>query len=286
MGSYYALNSGETTAVAESIAQHYWPRFAGDQLPVSRETQALALAERLDTLIGIFAIGEIPTGSKDPFSLRRAALGVLRILIECQHDFDLQDLVSYAATNYPAQLKAESAITATVDYITERLKAYTQDLGYKVDEFDAVRAIGATRPTDLMSRLAALQQFRSLPAAMSLSAANKRIRNILRKTNDIIPTQVNTDLLLEPAEQQLWAAVQTATSAVQPLLQATHYAAALARLAELRESVDLFFAEVMVMADDTSVRLNRLSLLAALSALFLQVADLSALQTDTVSRET
>ncbi len=278
MGRYYALHDGEPAEVAQALDEQYRPRFAGDALPASATSQALAIADRLDTLVGIFAIGQPPSGDKDPFALRRAALGVLRILIETGKDLDLAELLSAAATSFPASLTAQSAVDAVFDYMLERLRAYYADAGITPDVFDAVSSLRPTRPLDFHARLHAVTEFRALPEATSLAAANKRIGNILRKTEEKIPNDVDTSRLVDTAERDLYQAMTDLREAVTAQFDNGDYTAGLRQLAALREPVDRFFDNVMVMADDALVRGNRLALLAQLQNLFLRVADLSRLQ--------
>ena len=278
MGRYYALHDGEDEAVARALDEQYQPRFAGDTLPASGTGQLLAIAERLDTLVGIFAIGQTPTGDKDPFGLRRSALGLLRILIEKQLDLDLRAFIDTAAHNFPAALDAASVGDPLFNFMMERLRAWYLDAGYEIQVFEAVLARQPQRPLDFDQRMRAVRAFRELPEADSLAAANKRIRNILRKADTAIPATYNTALLQEPAEQALAAALQALDAQTRPLLEQRDYTNALCQLAALQVPVDTFFDDVMVMTDDVALRNNRLALLQALSELFLQVADISQLQ--------
>lgn len=278
MGRYYALHDGEDQQVATALDEQYQPRFAGDALPASETGQALAIAERLDTLVGIFAIGQTPTGDKDPFALRRSALGLLRILIEKQLDLDLRALIDSAAGNFPAALNAGSIGDALFSFMMDRLRAWYLDAGYEVHVFEAVLARQPRRPLDFDQRMRAVRVFRELPEADSLAAANKRIRNILRKADTAIAASYDTALLQEPAEQALATALQTLDTQTRPLFKQRDYTRALCQLAALQGPVDAFFDHVMVMADDAALRDNRLALLQALSELFLQVADISQLQ--------
>ena len=277
MGRYYANHDGEAAEVAAALDEQYMPRFAGDALPSSTTGQILALAERLDTLAGIFGIGQKPTGAKDPFGLRRAALGALRLLIEKQLPLDLADLLDKAADNLTAQLGSKPATTETLDYILERLRGYYQEQGIGAAVVEAVAALKPTQPLDFDRRVKAVAAFRQLTAAESLAAANKRISNILKKVDGELPETVNADLLQLPAEQALAQAVQAQQDKVLPLFASGDYEAALLSLAELREPVDQFFDDVMVMADDVALKNNRLALLNSLRGLFLRVADLSVL---------
>ncbi len=278
MGRYYALHDGEDEQVAAALDEQYQPRFAGDILPASETGQALAIAERLDTLVGIFAIGQTPTGDKDPFGLRRSALGLLRILIEKHLDLDLRALIDHAAGNFPAALGADTIGDTLFSFMMDRLRAWYLDAGYEVHVFEAVLARQPLRPLDFDERMRAVRAFRELPEADSLSAANKRIRNILRKASTVIPAAYNHDLLQEPAEQALAAALERLDMQTRPLFRQRDYTNALCQLAALQTPVDAFFDNVMVMADDDALRDNRLALLQSLSDLFLQVADISLLQ--------
>ena len=278
MGRYYAQHDGEPAEIAQALDEQYRPRFAGDALPASATGQALAIADRLDTLVGIFAIGQPPTGDKDPFALRRAALGVVRILIEAQRDLDLTELLATAAAGFPTTLNAGAAVDGVFDFMMERLRAYYTDAGITPDVFDAVHAQRPTRPLDFHARLYAVTEFRALPEAESLAAANKRIGNILRKTEEKIPGTVDTMRLIDTAELDLAKALDELRDGVSAQFDHGDYTAGLRRLAALREPVDRFFDNVMVMAEDAALRANRLALLQQLQGLFLRVADLSRLQ--------
>ena len=278
MGRYYASHDGEAAAVCNAIEEHYRPRFAGDELPDTATGQALALADRLDSLVGIFAIGQQPSGDKDPFALRRAALGVVRICIEKELDIDLEALLNSAAETFDASVNAATTTAAVFGYVMDRLRAYYQESGVEFDLIDAVLATRPTRLLDLDRRIQACRIFRRLPEAGSLAAANKRIANILKKTDEDIPGKVDVSSLVDDAEKQLAEQLGDMRSAVIPLMDAGDYTPALKQLAGLRENVDAFFDQVMVMVDDDTLRSNRLSLLHNLSELFLRVADLSRLQ--------
>lgn len=277
MGRYYAQHDGEAAEVATAMEEQYMPRFAGDELPATATGRILALAERLDTLAGIFGIGQKPTGAKDPFALRRAALGVLRILIELQLPLDLADLLDKAADGLSVQLGKKPETQEALDYILERLRAYYQEQGIGAELVEAVASLKPTQPLDFDRRVKAVAAFRQLMAAESLAAANKRISNILKKVEGELPDSIHPGLLQLEAEQALAAAVQYQDNKVMPLFAAGEYEAALLSLAELREPVDKFFDDVMVMTDDTALKNNRLALLNRLRGLFLRVADLSVL---------
>ncbi len=282
MGRYYAVHDGEPAELAVALDEQYLPRFAGDRLPGGPVAQALAIADRLDTLIGIFGIGQLPSGDKDPFALRRAALGVLRILIEGELELDLYAMLELAQTCYGKVLpeaKGDKKPAGQVfDFMMERLRGYCLDAGHAHDAFEAVLAQRPTRPRDFYERICAVSEFRRLPEAESLAAANKRISNILRQATAAVPQTVDKTLLTEAAERTLAEQVERLTGEVAPMLAAHDYTATLQHLAALRSAVDAFFDEVMVMVDDTALRDNRLALLQGLRKLFLEVADLSHLQ--------
>jgi len=278
MGNYYARNDGEDEAVAIALTEQYQPRHAGDELPATPAGQALAIAERIDTLAGIFAIGQPPTGDRDPFGLRRAALGVMRIMIERRLDLDLRDLVAHACGLLPAVVDATAIVEDLFAFMMERLRNWYQDAGYETPVFDAVLARQPTRPLDFDSRMQAVRSFQSMPEAASLAAANKRIRNILRKSDGTIPEHYRASLFQEAAEQVLAGAIEQQTATVRPLFEQRKYSDGLTQLAALQAPVDRFFDDVMVMSEDTALRDNRLALLQTLSGLFLQVADISLLQ--------
>ncbi len=278
MGRHYAQHAGEGGDIAAAIEEQYLPRHAGDRLPQTDCGRAIAIADRLDTLIGIFAIGQKPTGEKDPFGLRRAALGVLRILIETPLPLDLEPLLQAAATGLAGKLDTHNTANDVFDYMMERLNAYYADQGFSADLIEAVLSRRPTRPADFDRRVRAVAHFRQLPEAEALAAANKRIANILRKTDEAIPIQINTHLLVEHSEKALAERVAELEPAVAPLLAEGLYSEALQKLAALREPVDRFFDEVMVMCDDDALRQNRLALLSSLSTMFLNVADISRLQ--------
>jgi glycyl-tRNA synthetase beta chain len=280
MGQYYAISDGEPEAVATAIGEHYQPRFAGDALPESEGGRILAMADRLDTLAGIFTIGKKPSGNRDPFGLRRAALGIIRLSIECGLDLDLRALVSLALELQPAGKTPPDELTDEVyGFITERLRRYFLDRDSKLDTetFDAVMARQPTSLVDFERRLHAVQAFLELEEAQSLASANKRIANILRQAGAGDELVAREKLLVDDAEKHLRAALRQAEETVRPLLESREYTEALRELAGLRESVDQFFDDVMVMVDDESLKNNRLALLSELRALFLDVADLSRL---------
>jgi glycyl-tRNA synthetase beta chain len=315
MGSYYAQADGEPHEVAAAIREHYLPRAAGDSLPATRAGLAVAIADKLDTLAGIFAIGEKPTGTKDPFGLRRAALGVQRILIEKALDLDLRKYIDQALAAVradiervraavataaepfqaaPGQRQASAAATAAdstageiYDFLMERLRAYYLDsagapplpgqAAVTTEMFDAVLAARPGSPLDFDARLKALSTFLELPESASLTAANKRIANILRKANMTPPAEVDVLHLRESAEVRLFDSMRALRDAVAAATARREYASALGQLAQLRPAVDAFFDQVMVMDENPQLRANRLSLLAQLHGLFAGVADLSRL---------
>ncbi len=278
MGRYYALHDGEPEEVARALDEQYLPRFAGDGLPASATGRLLSIADKLDLLVGIFAIGQAPTGDRDPFALRRAALGVLRIVIECGVDLDLEQALREAATGYGHHLSGEETVEQLFYFMMERLRGYYQEQGHAPDLFDAVLTRRPTRPLDFHRRVLALAEFRKLPEADSLAAANKRIANILRQADGAIPSRVDPDLLEEAAEKRLADAVAGMEERVRSLFRKRDYQRALAMLATLRAPVDDFFEQVLVMAEDEALRNNRLALLERLHDLFLHVAELSRLQ--------
>lgn len=278
MGRYYAINDGEPAEVADALDEQYMPRFAGDNLPKGKTGQIVSLADKLDTLLGIFAIGQKPTGEKDPFALRRAALGSLRILIECDLDLDLKIMLSYAAKAYANQVEGKDAIEDVISFMLERLKVYYTSQGVSVDVYDAVSALRPTRPLDFDKRMHAVNDFRKLDEAESLAAANKRIGNILKKVEGELPKLVDVNLLQEAAETNLNDLLQTMSKTVNPKLDAGHYSEALQELAGMRDTIDAFFDQVMVMADDEALKHNRIALLNQLHSLFIKAADLSRLQ--------
>ena len=283
MGRYYAINNGEEKEVATALDEQYMPRFAGDQIPQSKTGQILSIADKLDTLVGIFAIGKAPTGDKDPFALRRAALGVLRIMIEGQLELDLQVCLNKAVDNYDAvltndKLGENELVWQVFDFMMERLRRYYIDQGISADNFEAVFMLKPVQPYDFHRRLNAVVQFRKLPEAESLAAANKRIGNILKQAKSHDNNEFNVELLQEDAEQKLATALTSIKEKVDPLLDNSEYEHALSELAGLKDDVDAFFDDVMVMCEDEAVKNNRLALLNQLSNLFLKTADISRLQ--------
>lgn len=276
-GYYYAKHDGEADDVALALNEQYMPRGAGAELPSTLTGAAVALADKIDTLVGIFGIGMLPTGSKDPYALRRAALGVLRILIEKQLELDLNAALQAAVEQYGSRVKADGLVAQVQDFIFDRLRARYEDEGIDVAVYQSVRAVSPTSPLDFDQRVQAVQAFRRLPEAETLAAANKRVSNILSKAEGVVATEINTALLQESAEQALASAVEAAEQGVAPLAAQRQYQPTLERLAALREPVDAFFEQVLVNADDPAVKANRYALLARLRGLFLGVADISLL---------
>ncbi|WP_373101013.1 MULTISPECIES: glycine--tRNA ligase subunit beta [Pasteurellaceae] len=278
MGMHYARHDGEDEEVAVALNEQYMPRFAGDSLPGSLVACALALADKMDTLTGIFGIGQQPKGSADPFALRRAALGVLRIIVEKKLPLDLADLTEKSTALFGNKLTNPNVVNDVVDFMLGRFRAWYQDKGISVDVIQAVLARRPTRPADFDARVHAVAHFRTLDSAEALAAANKRVGNILAKTDGQIAAKIDRTLCVEPAEIALAEQVGTLQQALQPLFAAGEYRTALDRLAALREPVDNFFDNVMVNAEDQKLRNNRLAILNTLQNLFLQVADISLLQ--------
>ena len=277
MGMHYARHDGEDKEVAVALNEQYMPRFAGDELPKSLVASAVALADKFDTLTGIFGIGQAPKGSADPFALRRAALGALRIIVEKNLPLDLEDLVKKSAALFGDKLTNQNVVADVVDFMLGRFRAWYQDEGIAVDVIQAVLARRPTRPADFDARVRAVSHFRTLDSAEALAAANKRVANILAKAEGDIGA-IDVALCVEPAEQVLAQSVLTLAKEVQPLIAQGAYTAVLDKLAGLRQPVDNFFDNVMVNAEDAKLRQNRLAILNTLQGLFLQVADISLLQ--------
>ncbi|MFZ7200985.1 glycine--tRNA ligase subunit beta [Avibacterium avium] len=277
MGMHYARHDGEDEEVAVALNEQYMPRFAGDELPHSPVACAVALADKLDTLTGIFGIGQHPKGDKDPFALRRAALGVLRIIVEKKLPLDLTDLVKKSTALFGDKLTNSNVVDDVVDFMLGRFRAWYQEEGIAVDVIQAVLARRPTRPADFDARVRAVAHFRTLDAAEALAAANKRVSNILAKAEGEIG-EIHLDRCIEPEEKALAESVLALQSEVQPLIAKGDYVAVLDKLANLRQPVDNFFEKVMVNAEDPQLRQNRLAILKTLQGLFLQVADISLLQ--------
>lgn len=277
MGMHYARHDGEDEEVAVALNEQYMPRFAGDELPKSLVASAVALADKFDTLTGIFGIGQAPKGSADPFALRRAALGALRIIVEKNLPLDLEDLVKKSAALFGDKLTNQNVVADVVDFMLGRFRAWYQDEGIAVDVIQAVLARRPTRPADFDARVRAVSHFRTLDSAEALAAANKRVSNILSKADAAIG-EINLTACVEPAEKALAEAVLALRTEVQPLIAQGDYTTVLDKLANLRVPVDSFFDNVMVNAEDPALRQNRLAILNTLQGLFLQVADISVLQ--------
>ena len=277
MGMHYARHDGEDEEVAVALNEQYMPRFAGDELPKSLVASAVALADKFDTLTGLFGIGQAPKGSADPFALRRAALGALRIIVEKNLPLDLEDLVKKSAALFGDKLTNQNVVADVVDFMLGRFRAWYQDEGIAVDVIQAVLARRPTRPADFDARVRAVSHFRTLDSAEALAAANKRVSNILAKADAAIG-EINLTACVEPAEKALAEAVLALRTEVQPLIAQGDYTAVLDKLANLRAPVDSFFDNVMVNAEDPALRQNRLAILNTLQGLFLQVADISVLQ--------
>ena len=279
MGQYYAANDGENEDVASALNEQYMPRFAGDDLPATLTGCAVAIADRIDSLVGLFGINQPPSGTRDPFGLRRASLGVLRIIIERELPLDLQTLCEWAVEEHNS-ITEPNVATTVVDYMLERLRAHYDEQGISAEVYLAVHARRPTRPLDFDRRVKAVEAFRQLPEALALAGANKRVSNILTKQGgDSIGESIDSELLQDKAEITLADQIRQQADKALPLFEKGDYATALSSLASLREPVDNFFDEVMVMADDEAVRNNRLAMLNLLRNLFLRVADISVLPT-------
>ncbi|WP_370980511.1 glycine--tRNA ligase subunit beta [Agaribacterium sp. ZY112] len=276
-GYHYALNDAENQEVATAINEHYLPKFAGDKLPSTNTAAIVALADRIDTIVGIFGIGQIPTGSKDPFALRRASVAVLRLLVELEFSLDLKALLEQAAKQFNNITDQQAVVTEVQNYIIERFKAWYEEAGIAAEVFQAVSVKDLSVPLDIHRRVLAVSEFSKGDDAEALAAANKRVANILAKLDSDAPTTVDSELLQEQAEIDLHAALTDLKSKVESELADSAYQDALATLSSLRNSVDAFFDQVMVMCDDEKLKLNRLSLLNILRQRFLEVADISLL---------
>lgn len=278
MGYYYAKNDGLSESCALAIKEHYYPRFANDALPSNQVSCAVALADKLDTLIGIFGINQAPTGDKDPFALRRAANGILAILTGKQLPLDLMKLLEQAKQAYAIHLPNHAVVAQAFEFVMNRFKSICLEKGFTHEEFEAVAACRPTQPTDFISRLQAVKEFQKLPEAAALAAANKRVSNILKKQAEAhLPERIDPNLFEHPAERVLADKLNAQTKTVQQLYAQADYAKALSQLAALKEPIDSFFDKVMVMTEDTAKRNNRLALLTSLHRLFTQIADISYL---------
>ena len=278
MGRYYAANDNEPKEVAQAIQEHYQPTQAGSEIAKSQIGKIVGICDRIDTLIGIFATGKKPTGVKDPYALRRAAFGIIRTCIEGQIDFDLPALLSHAASLLPAGLDGSLIVGEVEEFIYERLRGYLSDAGYGVDTIDAVRSVQPVSLFDFHGRIQAVHEFRKMPEAGSLAAANKRIRNILKKIDSLPDLNVNSELLTDGAEQNLYNELVKMEQAVTPIIQHREYSKALTSLASLKQTIDLFFDDVMVMDDTDSIRNNRIALVTRVNNQFSAIADISCLQ--------
>ncbi|OEC57080.1 MULTISPECIES: glycine--tRNA ligase subunit beta [Pseudomonas] len=276
-GYYYALNDGEPDDVALALNEQYMPRGAGAELPSTLTGAAVAIADKLDTLVGIFGIGMLPTGSKDPYALRRAALGVLRILIDKKLDLDLTQAVVFAVGQFGTKVKQAGLAEQVLEFVFDRLRARYEDEGVDVSVYLSVRALQPGSALDFDQRVQAVQAFRKLPEADALAAVNKRVSNLLSKADNLGTAEVDPGLFADAKEFSLNSAIAKAENAVKPLIAERDYAQALARLASLREPVDAFFEAVMINADDAGVRKNRYAMLARLRGLFINIADISVL---------
>jgi len=278
IGRYYAQKAGEDPCVVSAMEQQYLPRHAGDILPQSNCGLVLSITDRLDTLVGIFAIGQRPTGVRDPYALRRAAIGLLRILIETPLSLDLKEILDLSAEALKDKVDTKGVTEEVFEYCMERLKGYYSDRNTGADIIDSVLAVNPTVPSDIHRRILAVEDFRSLPEAAVLTAANKRIRNILRKRSENIPERIDTNLLQDDAERHLEEKVKSLAFDISPLLKTQDYKNILKMLSELHNDIDAFFDKVMVMAEQPGLRRNRLALLRDTEALFLKVADISFLR--------
>ena len=278
IGRYLAVKDGEHSDVATAIEEQYKPRFAGDELPSSLVASAVSIAEKMDTLAGIFGIGQHPKGDKDPFALRRAAIGVLRIIVEKNLPLDLMMLARHATLLYGDKLTNQNVVDDIVNFMQGRFRAWYQEQGFAIDIIQSVLARNPTKPADFDARVKAVNHFRTLPVALSLAEANKRVSNILSKAQVIIPEHINAALLEAGAEGELAKHVVVLTDKLAPYFNQGRYQEALVELAALKEPVDNFFTSVMVMTDNEQVKLNRLALLSKLQSLFLKIADISLLQ--------
>jgi glycyl-tRNA synthetase beta chain len=277
MGKCYAQKAGEADEVANAIDEQYKPRGASDDTADTTTGQILSISDKLDTLVGIFAIGQKPTGEKDPYALRRASLGILRTIIERQLDLDLKQLISISAGLLKDKVDASKVEHDVFEYIIERLRAYYLDRKVTADVFDAVSALSPSRPLDFDKRIKAVSAFRELAEAESLAAANKRVGNILKKSAVDVSVTVDESLLSEEAEKKLFETLTALSKTVEPMFDSGDYEAALSQLSSLRDPVDAFFDSVMVMADDEAIKNNRIALLSIMNQLFLRAADLSRL---------
>ena len=278
MGYYYAKADGENDDLALALEELYQPRFAGDKLPKTLLGQCLSISEKIDSLIGIFSIGKAPTGDKDPFALRRSAIGLLRIIIECEIDIDLKDLLSTAASNFTNKNQTSNCINDVYTFLMERLRYYYRDEGFGADVFESVLAVNTNKPLDFHHRIVAVAEFKKLDEAKSLAAANKRIINLLKKSEKSTSVKIKDSLLVEKSEIKLASKLVDYKKIITPLIDNRNYKSALTELAGLKKDIDNFFDNVMVMCDEAELKKNRLAILNNLNSLFLQTADISKLQ--------
>jgi glycyl-tRNA synthetase beta chain len=277
MGMHYALHDGEPVEVAHALNDQYLPRFAGDILPSAPTSMALAIADKVDTLVGIFGIGQLPKGDKDPFALRRAAIGLLRIIVENRLALDLVSLVEASITTFGDKIQTQGLNANVVDFVLARFKAWYQEQNVAVDVIQAVAEIRPTRPADYAARVEAISEFKLDEAASALAAANKRVANILAKNSVNTHSEINHRLVEAGSEQGLVAAIEQTEKVLAAYVEVNDYKNALLVLAKLRKPIDNFFEDVMVMVDDEAVRNNRLAALAKLRRLFLTCGDISLL---------
>jgi glycyl-tRNA synthetase beta chain len=279
-GYHYALHDGESVEVALALNEQYMPRFSGDKLPATLTGSVLAIADKLDTIVGLFAIGQPPTGSKDPFALRRAALGILRIIVEKELNLDLLKNIRVASSQYSRLTLKDGLDLQVFEFLLERFKAWYQSEGISAEVFQAVLAVKPTKPLDFNLRVHAVHHFSHLPEAQSLASANKRVSNILQKQGSGDGSSaINPALFNHPAEAELVRTLERCRSATKPLFAVRKYAEGLEILASSKVQIDSFFDSVLVMDEDLSVRQNRINILGELRSLFLEVADISCLQT-------
>ena len=278
MGKYYALHDGENENIAQALEDQYRPRFAGDTLPEANIGCAVAISDKIDTLVGIFGINQAPKGDKDPFALRRAAIGSIRIIIEKQLDLDLSTLINKSIELFGDKLVNDNTASDVLDFIMGRFRAFYQEQGISVDVIQAVLAKKPSAPLDFEKRIKAVTFFGELPEAATLAAANKRVGNILAKFDGELYQAFNQDLATEQAEQDLASIYQEISLKVAPLMADKNYQAALTELAQLKAPIDTFFDNVMVMSDDEAVKINRLTLLNEIRNSFFAIADISVLQ--------
>lgn len=276
-GRYYALREGYSASVAQAMEQHYFPKQAGGPLPEDDVSQVVSLADKTDTVVGIFGLGMIPTGTKDPFGLRRASIGIARIIIEQQRDIDLVELLSASRASFAHRLP-DPDLDALLAYVMERLRGYLLEQGKAADAIDAVLAKQLTRPLDIVSRIDAIQQFRRSDAAASLAAASKRIANILKKVEQALPEHVDDTLFKHPAETALFQQLEVVQPAIEAAMSKRDYAKAMQDTAQLKQTVDAFFDDVMVMDEDLALRANRLALLQRVNSLCCGTAELGLLR--------